>query len=133
MTGAAMTAAAAFETDPITAGKDAVTTHGHLHGMAAAVGIPGFPIAAALIGWSVTRHPAWRSTRRLLLWSAGFIWISLAAMIVTVAIMLPQHDGTFGPGVLIGWPNRLVMASYYVWLITVAWQALQIRQPPAPG
>jgi hypothetical protein len=63
--------AAIFTTDPITASRDELTTHGTLHGLGAALGI-GFPIAAALIGWSLARNQAWSSARRSLLWAGGW-------------------------------------------------------------
>jgi hypothetical protein len=41
--------------------------------------------------------------------------------------MLPRAGG-FGPEVWIGWPNRILMLAYGLWLMTVAYQANQ-RQP----
>src|SRR5215211_4481578 len=53
-----MTIAAIFTSDPITASSDELTTHGNLHGLGALLGIPSFPIAAALISWSLARNQA---------------------------------------------------------------------------
>jgi hypothetical protein len=48
--------------------------------------------------------------------------------------MLSQHDGRFGPDVLVGWPNLLEMLAYSVWLTAVTWHAAQLRQQrPAGG
>jgi hypothetical protein len=63
-----------FTTDPITAGRDELTTHGTLHGLGAALGT-AFPIAATLIGWSLARNRAWSPARQSLLWAAGSVWI----------------------------------------------------------
>ena len=60
-----------FQSHPITAGRDAVTTHGSLHGLASMIGIPGFPVAALLVSWSLSRNLAWVSWRRLPLGSAA--------------------------------------------------------------
>jgi hypothetical protein len=49
-------------------------------------------------------------------------------MVLTLAIMLPQAGGKFGPDVLIGWPNRLVLLAYGVWLIVVAWRGAQLHR-----
>jgi hypothetical protein len=127
-TAVAMAAAATFTTDSITTPTEALTAHGRLHGMAAMVGIPGFAIAAALITWSLSRNPAWVLTRGPLIWSACFVWFSLATMILTVLVLLPRNGGAFGPEVPIGWPNRLIMVSYYTWLTSSAWACRQFSR-----
>ncbi len=68
---AGMTIGGIFTADPITASQDELTTHGTLHGLWSLLGIPGFPIAATLIGWSLARDQSWSSARRSLFWSAG--------------------------------------------------------------
>jgi hypothetical protein len=120
-----MTIAAIFTTDPITASQDELTTHGNLHALGAALGT-GFPIAATLIGWSLARNQAWSPARRSLLWSAGLAWIGFLVFALSMAVMFPD-DGTFGPDVLIGWPNRFMMLAYSVWLMVVARQAIQVQ------
>lgn len=123
---ASLIAAGVFVADPITASKGELTTHGNLHGLAAMIGIPGLPIAAVLISRSLVRNQAWSSTRRLLLWTAQLTWISVLAMFVSMFIMLGQTQGKFGPDVLIGWPNRLVVLAYCIWLMVVAWRASKL-------
>jgi hypothetical protein len=118
--------AAIFTTDPITASRDELTTHGNLHGLGAALGT-GFPIAAALIGWSLARNQAWSPARRSLLWAAGLAWMGFLVFALSMVVMFPD-DGTFGPDVLIGWPNRFMMVAYTAWLIVVAWQAIRVRE-----
>lgn len=102
----------------------------NLHGVAALIGMPSLPIAAPLISVSLVRNRAWSSARRALLWTAQLPWISLVLMTAAVFIGLSLNDGEFGPGVLAGWPNRLMVVSYCVWLITVARAAdrLQIQE-----
>jgi len=127
----AIAGAAVFTADPMTASKEELTTHGNLHGLAAMIGIPGQTIAAILISRCLVRIPSWSSARRSLLWSANFIWMSLLLMIVILVVTLSQNGGNFGPDVLIGWPNRLVMVAYCVWLMSVARQAkLRIGNAP---
>jgi hypothetical protein len=121
--------AAIFTTDPITASRDKLTTHGTLHGLGAALGI-GFPIAAALVGWSLARNEAWSSARRSLLWAGGLAWIGFLVFALSMVVMFPD-DGTFGPHVLIGWPNRFMMLAYSAWLMVIAWRAARLsRQRP---
>jgi hypothetical protein len=38
-------------------------------------------------------------------------------------------QGTPGPEAPVGWPNRLLMITYCIWLIVFAWQALRVRKP----
>jgi uncharacterized protein DUF998 len=118
--------AAIFTTDPITASRDELTTHGNLHGLGAALGT-GFPIAAALIGWSLARNRAWSPARRSLLWAASLAWIGFLVFTLSMVVMFPD-DGTFGPDVLIGWPNRFMIVAYSAWLMVVAWRALQLSK-----
>src|SRR5215213_558078 len=68
-----MTIGAIFTSDPVPASQDELTTHGNLHGLAALLGIPSFPIAAALISWSLARNQAWSPARRPLLWTVGLV------------------------------------------------------------
>jgi len=100
-------------------------TH-NLHGLSALIGIPGISIAELILGVSLSRNPAWSSKRRLLLWTANLPWISLVLMVIMLFIGLSQSGGTFGPGVLIGWPNRLLIVAYCGWLMLIAWQINQL-------
>lgn len=125
---AALAAAGIFAMDPITARPDELTTHGNLHGLASMVGIPGLPIAALLVTRSLAVNQAWSSAHRSLRWTAHLTWITLLLMFGTIAVMLPQSGGTFGPDVLIGWPNRLLVGAYSAWLIAVGWNATQLNR-----
>lgn len=126
VSGVAITAAAIFTADPMTAGKDELTTHGNLHGLSAMIGIPGMTIAAILVSRGLVRNPLWSPARKSILWSANLIWVSLLLMILIIAVMLPQNGGKFGSDVLIGWPNRLMMVAYSAWLMSVARQATRL-------
>lgn len=116
--------AAIFPTDPITASRDELTTHGNLHGLGAALGT-GFPIAATLIGLSLARNQAWSTARRSLFWAAGLAWVGFLAFALSMVVLFPD-DGTFGPDMPIGWPNRFMIVAYSVWLMVVAWRALRL-------
>ncbi len=126
LVAAGLIIAAIFTTDPITASQDELTTHGNLHGLGAALGT-GFPIASTLIGWSLARNQAWFPAKRSLLWAAGLSWIGFLVFALSMVVMFPE-DGTFGPDVLIGWPNRFMMVAYSAWLMVVAWRALQLSK-----
>ena len=125
LVAAALAAGGVFVMDPITAGKDELTLHGNLHGFAAMIGIPSLPIAALLISRSLLHNPAWTPERRALRASAHGTWISLVLMFTILGITLAQNGGQFGPSVVIGWPNRLVVIAYAAWLIVVSRRAMR--------
>lgn len=123
-----LVAAGIFVADPITATSDQLTMHGTLHGVAATIGIPGLPVAAILITRSLVRNPTWLSAKRWLRWIAHLTWISVVVMFASMFIMLSQTQGKFGPEVLIGWPNRLVVLAYCTWLIAVGSHAIKLSR-----
>jgi hypothetical protein len=119
-----MTIAGIFPTDPITTSRDALTPNGRLHELGALLDVT--PLAALLISWSLARrNQVWSSARPALFWTAGLPLLGLAIFTASVALMLPS-DGAFSPDVLIGWPNRLLMATYCAWLMTIAWHAIRL-------
>jgi Protein of unknown function (DUF998) len=120
-----------FTTDPITTSHDARTTSGILHSMGGTIGIV-MPLAAALISLSLARNRGWASARGPLLWAAGLAVLGFLLSLVTMGVMLSRSGGTFGPEVLVGWPNRLEIVSYSVWLMVVAWSALRLRKGMFP-
>jgi hypothetical protein len=124
--------AAIFTTDPITVSKDAATTEGGLHNLGGALGI-AMPFAAALVGWRLTRNPAWSSAKRPLLWATGLALVAFLVSFVSVGVMVSQSGGKFGPDVLVGWPNRFEIVAYSAWLMVVAWQAIRVRDTWVPG
>jgi Protein of unknown function (DUF998) len=120
-----------FTTDPITATTDQSTAHGTLHGLSALIGIASMPFAATLISWSLRLNPAWAPVRGWLFWAAGLIWLSLIVFAVSLTILLPPASGKFGPDVVIGWQNRLQIATYCMWLVTAGWRMAQLRISPS--
>ena len=86
------------------------------------------PFAAALVGWKLARNPAWFSAKRPLLWATGLALASFVVSFVSVGVRVSQSGGTFGPDVLVGWPNRIEIVAYSVWLMTVAWQTVKLSR-----
>jgi hypothetical protein len=122
-----LTIAAVLTTDPITVSEDAVTTEGTLHNLGGTLGI-AMPFAAALVGWKLARNPVWSSARRPLLWVTGLALVAFVVSFFSLGVMVSQSGGKFGPDVLVGWPNRFEIVAYSVWLMVVAWQAIQVRR-----
>jgi len=116
-----LTLAGRFTTDPITTPMDAQSTSSQLHGLGAILG-DGILAGAIFLTISLARNPVWRSARisliaALLLVAAVYVWL---------IVSIPA-DGQFGPGVTVGWPSRLLIVSYCLWVLTAVWQALRLR------
>jgi hypothetical protein len=126
--GISLIMAGLFDMDPVTATKEELTTHGHLHGVAAMMGIPVLPVAAILITISLLRNGNWAPAHRPITYSAHFTWISFVLMMVIMFITLGKTEGKFSPEVVIGWPNRILILAYCLWIITVARQARKLKQ-----
>src|SRR5688500_3455368 len=121
-----LTIAAIVTTDPITVSENAVTTEGTLHNFGGTLGI-AMPFAAALIGWILACDPAWSSATRPLFWATGLALVAFLASLVSLGVMVSRSGGEFGPDVLVGWPNRIEIVIYSVWLMVVARQAIRVR------
>lgn len=122
-----LTMAGMFAMDLITTPPDQVTQAGSLHGIASMIGIPSLPIAGLLISLSLGKNRDWRGAHKSLLWTALFMCLSLILLFVVIGITLPNAGG-FGPDVLIGWPNRILMSAYGLWLMTASFQAYKRQQ-----
>jgi hypothetical protein len=94
------------------------------------LGIPGVPVAAAFISWSLSRNQAWASVKRSVLWAAALTWVGVLGFSLAMPLMLQGQDG-FGPDVPIGWPNRFLIVTYCVWLLVAAGQAVRLRDRAA--
>jgi hypothetical protein len=119
--------AAIFTTDPITA--TTATAHGMVHNTAAILGgnISG---AAYLLGWSLARNRAWASSRRALLWITGLGFTGNVAALWMQALVAQAH-AKFGPQVLVGWPNRVLIVAFAGWMLALAWRVLQLCRQKA--
>ena len=117
-------------------------THYTGHAIAGLLGVGGFPVAVLLLSVDLGHTEEWLGARRALLWIANLSWISVVLLIATLVLMtmqlakasgghLPEHaPKSLPPGVLglDGWANRLIVASYCLWVFVVAWQAIKLRR-----
>lgn len=117
-----LTLAGIFTTDPITTPMEAQSTSSQLHGVGTILG-DGVPLGATILSLSLIRNRSWRPARSWLIAMVVLIWSIYAWFIMSM-----PADGNFGPDVSVGWPNRLLMISYCLWFIAIAWQALRLRR-----
>ncbi len=111
-----------------------------LHGLAALIGIPTFPIAAMLISVSLVSTQPWAGSRKALLWTANLTWISVLLMAAAFIVMIvtftqsgaemPAEGAvvtTLPAGVIafVGWANRFLVVAYNAWAMTVAGRAAE--------
>lgn len=115
----AVFSASFFITDPIT--HTGATTHiGAIHNACGFTAIPIFPIAATLTGIGLARNKRWFAAKRWLPYLTVIVWASLAIFIWAVV------SSGIGPQSWMGWANRLNMAIYCAWLLTIAQFAWRI-------
>jgi hypothetical protein len=61
-----------------------------------------------------------------LLGLTAVIWLSLAVVITVMLIVGPgKPPNPDGPERFLGWPNRLFMVAYGLWLMVAAWPMAQ--------
>jgi Protein of unknown function (DUF998) len=115
-----------FPSDPITTDPDALSASGKMHILGAQLGIPSIPIAMTLVSWALTRRNlAWTAVRRWLWLTVGLVWLSFVALVFLAFVVA---KGPLGPDVLIGWPTRLFIVGFSLWLMVVAWHGIQLSQ-----
>ncbi len=78
---------------------------------------------------SLSRHPLWRSQRRWLLVAANLTWLALVFMATAMLFLGSKPTNRHVP---IGWPNRLLVVIYCVWVILVGLIALRMRRDATP-
>ena len=118
-----------FVTDPMPlTPQKGLSTTGALHVIFGSSALMLLPFAALLVNLSLAlKNPAWAPARRALLCTAGLPLLALAGSVVHLAVVvMPMGDDAYGPGVPLGWPPRLLLLSYMVWLITLAAQAIRL-------
>jgi Protein of unknown function (DUF998) len=102
-----------------------LSTRGTLHVIFGTGQMVLLPFAALLINLSVARNEAWRSARRVLLWTAGLPLFGFLSFAVYSAIFVfPLGPDAYGPGVNIGWPPRFTFLTYMLWVVILGRQAI---------
>lgn len=124
LSAAGMFVAAVFKTDPLNTSPDLVSQSGKLHQLGAM--LDQVPFAALLITIAIFRKRHWFVNRWLLIVSLVLVWFGLIYFITSVRINFPA-DGKFGPNVLVGWQNRVMIVTQALWLIVVSKEINRIK------
>jgi hypothetical protein len=124
----ALIGAGLFVTDPLTTPPDQMTVCGMIHSICAQVQLMLLPVAALLINLSLAKRDAKLPSTRKALVIAGFVpLIAFIGFVIHLTLyVIPLGDHAYGPNVPLGWPLRLVLLAYMVWLIVMALQATKL-------
>lgn len=116
-----------FVADPIETPVEEFSTSGLLHGIGAGSALWFLPLAMLLVSVSLARHNSdWSSSRRRLAVTATLPILAVVMFMSAQAAMVPD-GGHFGPGVDIGWPERLQGAAYVISIVMLATRAIRLR------
>jgi uncharacterized protein DUF998 len=111
--------AAVFPMDPVSTPRAQMSFSGRMHGVAFLTGVPAQIVSVLLLSLALGRQGSHPSAPLLVL--TAVIWFSLVTMIAIMAIVGPgRAPNPNGPERFLGFPNRLFMIAYGVWLIVVA-------------
>lgn len=110
-----------FTTQPINTKPEDFTPSSHLHGLGAILGTNGAGIGSLIVtivfAFGKEKNSGlWLIIAALLLTVIGYIWF----------LMTMPADGIFGPQIAIGLPNRLLMLSYFLWLVVTSRYVINI-------
>jgi hypothetical protein len=112
--------AARFPMDPVSTPPQHMSSTGKMHGVAFLIGVPSQILAALLLSLALRSQTSHAPLPLLAV--AAVIGLSLVIMIAIMLIVGPgKPPNPDGPERFLGWPNRLFMIGYGVWLIVAAW------------
>jgi hypothetical protein len=122
----ALFGAGIFKTNPIT--ENTPNLVNTIHTICGAIVILTFPIAASLVVNSLLKNYLWLAGEGQLIFVTVLAWIGMVAYFSSIIISGIKNPATvkspsaekFGPHVQQGWPNRIMVVIYMIWLITVA-------------
>jgi hypothetical protein len=122
----ALFGAGIFKTDPIT--ENTPNWVNTIHAVCGAIVILTFPIAATLAVRSLLHNQLWSASRSQVIFGTVLTWVGLAAFFASIIISrtIDPSAGRVGPHVYLGWPNRIMVVTYVVWLIIIAVAALRL-------
>ena len=118
--GIALFGAGIFVTNAIM--DTTISTANSLHTLCGAFVILTFPIASSLVVWCLARNENWTALRAHLFWVELFVWLSMFVFFgsIIVSSAINPAAGRVGPEIYLGWPNRIMVVAYHIWIIIIA-------------
>lgn len=116
-----------FTTDPLLTPPDQMTVSGQVHALGGAIGMV-MPFASLLVGRGLLRNPAWSGGRGSLIAATGAACLGFVFAFGSMVVLMSESEGTFGPNVPVGWPNRLEILGYTAWMMVVSRLALTVAR-----
>jgi hypothetical protein len=118
--GIGLMTVARFPMDPVSTPPAQMSFSGKMHGLLFLIGVPSQALAVLLLSVALGSQASHAALALRLL--AAVIWVSLGIMIAIMLIVGPGNSpNPNGPERFVGWPNRLFMISYGLWLVVAAW------------
>ena len=88
-----------------------------MHSVGFMIGVPSQLVGVLLVSLALRQQQRWSAVA--LLTMAVAVWISLLAMAAALS-GATERLGVDGLAIF-GWPNRMLMVAYGIWLIAAAW------------
>lgn len=111
-----------FAMDPVGTPMDQASTSAQLHNLGFMLGGPGTLLAITFVNWALARSPAWNGSRGMLAATAAFAWAAMVVFFIAVSMLMGDPQGG---DMLIGVWNRVLVASWVVWVVALA---LRVRR-----
>jgi hypothetical protein len=117
---AGLAMAAVYPMDPVSTAPEQMSFTGRMHGVSFMIGVPGMVLAVLLLSIALRKQVTHASLPLLPL--TAVVWLSLVVMITIMLMVGPgKPPNPSGPERFLGWPNRMLMVAYAVWLMVAAW------------
>ncbi|HEY7185821.1 MAG TPA: DUF998 domain-containing protein [Vicinamibacterales bacterium] len=116
--------AASFPMDPVSTPHAQMSFTGRMHGVAFLIGVPSQVLGTLLLSIALVHQGSHAALP--LFGLTAVIWLCLVMMIVIMAMVGPgKPPDPNGPERFLGFPNRMFMIAYGVWLMAAAWPLLR--------
>lgn len=127
LSAAGMLLAAICKTDPLNTPPQLQTQTGQLHQLGAM--LDQIPFAAVFITIALCRKKEWHISRAGLILMLLLVWFGFLFFIGSVKVQFPAN-GKFGPKVLVGWQNRIMIVTQVIWLAFITANVKNKLFPP---
>ncbi len=124
----ALAGAGYFKTNAIT--DNSTSRDNTIHSACGAVVILTFPIASTLVANALLRSPFWAPYTLAVFNFTLLNWLGMIGFFGSILWSRKKDPsaGRVGPKVLLGWPNRIMVLLYNVWVIVLAVCVIQMMK-----